>query len=459
MKPSNSAARARGLVNAMLRRALREKDGARSGARRGAARRSALRIPNFSLERWERAFGAEATRRLCAWNNEPAEVHVRANGLKVTVGELLRGTPDAEPSPAHPLMLKVRTLPFSWIAHGLCYVQDPSTLLACELLAPQPGERVLDACAAPGGKTSYLAQLMRNEGRIVACDLYESRVARLRENLARLGVRNTPDRSSTIACRPARRSSPRASTASSSMRRAATPASSAAASMSAGGSPRRISSACPRSSSPSSAARAHAAQARRHARLQHLQPGAGGKRQARRAGARGESPGCASSRAAARCRSWTAWTARSPRSSCAANLPGPARPSFIRQKPPSPALLLRHPPRLSMTFASPDEPWRACYRDLAPKLVLFARQWVSSRRRRRGCGADRVREVAGGTVPTRSRSTIRCSTRLSGRLRSTCCGARAAPHPPRSRPRGGTSSGKTSPFSTAGSSSGRPPNS
>jgi 16S rRNA (cytosine967-C5)-methyltransferase len=71
---------------------------------------------------------------------------------------------------------------------GLCYVQDPSTLLACDLLGPRPGECVLDACAAPGGKTSYLAELMQNEGRIVACDLYASRVQRLRENLQRLGV-------------------------------------------------------------------------------------------------------------------------------------------------------------------------------------------------------------------------------------------------------------------------------
>ena len=82
----------------------------------------------------------------------------------------------------------MKHLPPSWIALGLCYVQDPSTLLACDLLAPEPGETVLDACAAPGGKTTYLAQLMRDQGRIMACDLYESRVTRLRENLHRLGV-------------------------------------------------------------------------------------------------------------------------------------------------------------------------------------------------------------------------------------------------------------------------------
>jgi 16S rRNA (cytosine967-C5)-methyltransferase len=63
--------------------------------------------------------------------------------------------------------------------------------MACDLLAPKPGETILDACAAPGGKTSYLAALMENRGQIVACDLWESRVERLRENLQRLGVRNT----------------------------------------------------------------------------------------------------------------------------------------------------------------------------------------------------------------------------------------------------------------------------
>ena len=184
------ATRARGMVNAVLRRALRERESLES-ALADAPVSIRTSHPDFLVERWRGQFGEEAMRQLCAWNNTPAEVHVRANGLRITAGELLRGTPGARPSPAHPQMLRVHTLPFSWIAGGLCYVQDPSTLLACDLLAPKPGEHVLDACAAPGGKTTYLAQLMENQGRIVACDLYESRVARLRENLHRLGVLNT----------------------------------------------------------------------------------------------------------------------------------------------------------------------------------------------------------------------------------------------------------------------------
>jgi 16S rRNA (cytosine967-C5)-methyltransferase len=95
-----------------------------------------------------------------------------------------------QPVESHPLMLKMDRLPIPWIVSGLCYVQDPSTLMACEMLAPAPGERVLDACAAPGGKTSYLAQMMQNEGTIVACDVSADRITRLRENLDRLAVSN-----------------------------------------------------------------------------------------------------------------------------------------------------------------------------------------------------------------------------------------------------------------------------
>ncbi len=181
------AGAARGLVNAILRRSLREKQ---ELERKLAEAPAEVRTshPPFLLERWESRFGAEATRGLCAWNNQPAEIMVRANGLKVTVGELQRTAPQAEASPFHPRALKVRHLPLSWLVHGLCYVQDPSTLIACDLLAPQPGETVLDLCAAPGGKTTYLAELMENRGRLVASDLWESRVQRLRENLERLGV-------------------------------------------------------------------------------------------------------------------------------------------------------------------------------------------------------------------------------------------------------------------------------
>jgi 16S rRNA (cytosine967-C5)-methyltransferase len=179
--------KARGLVNALLRRALREKPELDAAlARQPASVRTSH--PEFLITRWESAFGPEATAALCAWNNLPAEVYVRPNGLRTTSEKLLAASSQAQSSPAHPKSLKVHPLPLHWVQEGLCYVQDPSTLFACDLLNPQPGETVLDACAAPGGKTTYLAELMQNQGRLVACDLYESRVDRLRSNLARMGV-------------------------------------------------------------------------------------------------------------------------------------------------------------------------------------------------------------------------------------------------------------------------------
>jgi len=71
---------------------------------------------------------------------------------------------------------------------GGFYIQDPSTLLAPCLLDPQPGEAILDLCAAPGGKTTFIAQLMNNQGRIVVQDVSEERLQLIRENCVRLGV-------------------------------------------------------------------------------------------------------------------------------------------------------------------------------------------------------------------------------------------------------------------------------
>ena len=71
---------------------------------------------------------------------------------------------------------------------GVFYVQDPSTLLAVHELDPEPGETVLDLCAAPGGKTTYIAQRMRNEGRIIAHDVSVDRLKLIEENCKRLSV-------------------------------------------------------------------------------------------------------------------------------------------------------------------------------------------------------------------------------------------------------------------------------
>ena len=72
--------------------------------------------------------------------------------------------------------------------NGLFHVQDFASQLCCQILSPQKGETVLDVCAAPGGKSMTLAQLMENEGRLLSCDLYEHKVKLIADTAKRLGI-------------------------------------------------------------------------------------------------------------------------------------------------------------------------------------------------------------------------------------------------------------------------------
>jgi 16S rRNA (cytosine967-C5)-methyltransferase len=186
----NIAGPARTLVNAILRRAICEKSEVLRKIE-DAPVHVRYSHPEFLWQKWKSCHGDELAEQLCAWNNEPAKIYVRANRLRVTPGELFESFPGAKFVEMHPDCLEVSRLPLSWISSGVAYVQDPSTLLACDLLDPKPGDVVLDACAAPGGKTGYLAQQMENQGNLVACDYDKIRLARLQQNLIRLGVSNS----------------------------------------------------------------------------------------------------------------------------------------------------------------------------------------------------------------------------------------------------------------------------
>jgi 16S rRNA (cytosine967-C5)-methyltransferase len=186
----NIAGPARSLVNAVLRKSIAEKDDV---CRRLEEAPPHIRYshPEFLWEKWVSHHGGKTTEKLCAWNNEPAKIYIRTNRLRVTPSELSESYPEMRPVDSYPDCFEVDHLPLSWISSGVAYVQDPSTLLACDLLNPRPGEIVLDACAAPGGKTGYLAQKMENKGSLVACDYDKVRLARLEQNLIRLGTTNS----------------------------------------------------------------------------------------------------------------------------------------------------------------------------------------------------------------------------------------------------------------------------
>jgi 16S rRNA (cytosine967-C5)-methyltransferase len=189
-----AGAKRRSLVNAILRTALRRKGELleKAGGQDLSIRSS---HPQFLIDRWTKSFSTTNTAALCQWNNHPAPIYARINQLKISRAEFLAEAGsalgvDRAPHPDVPAnFVRLANLPSNALDSGHCYIQDPSTATACLLLDPQPGERVLDACAAPGGKTGYLAELMKNEGLILACDRDPNRIATLQDNLDRLGVR------------------------------------------------------------------------------------------------------------------------------------------------------------------------------------------------------------------------------------------------------------------------------
>jgi 16S rRNA (cytosine967-C5)-methyltransferase len=173
----------RGLINAVLRRAVAARNTLFSEREKLPP---ALRFshPEWLCKRWDRQFGSAATETILSWNNEPAPVILRLNPLAPSQ---LDASPveGLTPVGVDGYFLLDGLLPPHWTNEGLVYVQDPSTRLAVELLAPQPGETILDACAAPGGKSSLIAAAMQNEGVLFCTDSNAKRLPRLADNLKR----------------------------------------------------------------------------------------------------------------------------------------------------------------------------------------------------------------------------------------------------------------------------------
>jgi 16S rRNA (cytosine967-C5)-methyltransferase len=177
----------RAVVNGMLRAAARRQNELRT---RGNAQPLFVRTshPQFLIARWQQHFGAEAAKELCRWNNAPPPIYGRINRLKIDREDFLREYPGSRALARNPEFVEFHTWPTDALNLAGCYIQDPSTAIACELLDPQPGEKILDACAAPGGKTGYIAQLMKNRGVIVACDRDPERLRVLESNVTQLGI-------------------------------------------------------------------------------------------------------------------------------------------------------------------------------------------------------------------------------------------------------------------------------
>ncbi len=151
-------------------------------------------LPTEFLSRMQAQLGAEYADFLSSYD-QPPDVGLRVNTLKLSPSDFERLTPDPlTPIPWCPAGYVVATEErpgkHPYHAAGLYYLQDPAAQAVAELLAPRPGERVLDLSAAPGGKSTHIAALMQNQGLLVANDVHPKRVRDLAKNIERWGARN-----------------------------------------------------------------------------------------------------------------------------------------------------------------------------------------------------------------------------------------------------------------------------
>jgi 16S rRNA (cytosine967-C5)-methyltransferase len=188
--------KAAGFVNAILRRFLRERDAILAAAQRDPAARHSH--PGWMVRAFQEDWPQDFQAILAADNRHPP-MWLRVNAARTTVdayrAELLRGGlewKDCDFSPeALRLARPVEVGRLPGFADGLVSVQDAAAQLAARLMHVQPGMRVLDACAAPGGKTCHLLELEPGLGELVALDVEAARIGRITDNLARLGLSAT----------------------------------------------------------------------------------------------------------------------------------------------------------------------------------------------------------------------------------------------------------------------------
>jgi 16S rRNA (cytosine967-C5)-methyltransferase len=154
--------------------------------------------PAWLVKRWYDRFGPEETEKILIANNEIPGLTLRINKLKNAPAQFLdildKQNIGYQGSTFIDYFIKVKSL--SGIAqmnifqNGFFSIQDESAALPVILLAPTEADRVIDMCAAPGGKTTFIAELMNNKGHILAIDKYESKLNLIKSSCDRLGISN-----------------------------------------------------------------------------------------------------------------------------------------------------------------------------------------------------------------------------------------------------------------------------
>ena len=155
-------------------------------------------FPDWITKIWLEQLPIEEVDRLLAWFNQSPKLDLRVNILKTTVGEVEKAFKANNIAvariPGVPQGLRLESagavIDLPGYKQGLWVIQDGSAQLVSHLLDPQPGETIIDACAAPGGKTTHIAELIGDRGQIIACDRAPKRLNKVRENAGRLQLKS-----------------------------------------------------------------------------------------------------------------------------------------------------------------------------------------------------------------------------------------------------------------------------
>ncbi|MDQ0193171.1 16S rRNA (cytosine(967)-C(5))-methyltransferase RsmB [Paenibacillus wynnii] len=187
-----------GMVNGVLRSVLRAGDLPVLPENLSEAKRISLQHshPLWMVKRWITEYGAEIAEAMCTANNEPPAVSVRVNTTMISPEKLLNEMQEqglnALASEVSPYGIVVKgggnMALTSWYRDGYLSIQDESSMLVAEAVAPEPGMKVLDCCAAPGGKTAHMAELMKDEGYVYANDLHLHKAKLISDQAERLGL-------------------------------------------------------------------------------------------------------------------------------------------------------------------------------------------------------------------------------------------------------------------------------
>ena len=153
--------------------------------------------PAWLVEMFTEEFGLDAAKSLLEFDNTDPPLCLRVNFLRTTREKILDALKNfglqAEASKLAPEGIICRGHgaldKFQPLRAGLCQVQDESSMTAARLLDPKPDDFVIDCCAAPGGKSTHLAEMMSNRGRIIAADIYETKLEHVAQNAERLGIK------------------------------------------------------------------------------------------------------------------------------------------------------------------------------------------------------------------------------------------------------------------------------